>query len=133
MQMHISVLYNLALSIIIIGLVVFAILQVRRIRLCRGQLFLNVVKMMLFISDEQYYIPVKLYKTAGNIHLFKITGKLKIDKVQLNKHYIWDVLEMDWSKIKVTSSGKVINLPKLITVKLWHNITEYGKRDQPYV
>ena len=44
----------LALSIVIIGLVVFVILQVRRIRLCRGQLFLNVVTIMLFISDVQY-------------------------------------------------------------------------------
>ena len=81
----------LALSIIIIGLVVFAILWVRRIRLCRGQLFLNVVKIMLFISDIQYYVPVKLCKTAGSIHLFKITGKLMIDKVKLNKHYKWDI------------------------------------------
>ena len=31
---------------------------------------------MLFISDIQYYIPVKLCKTAGSIHLFKITGKI---------------------------------------------------------
>ena len=37
----------LALIIVIIGLVVFTILQVRRIRLCRGQLFLNVVKILL--------------------------------------------------------------------------------------
>ena len=50
----------LALSLVIIGLVVFAIFQVRRIRLCRGQLFSNVDKIMLFISDIQYYIPVKL-------------------------------------------------------------------------
>ena len=34
----------LALSITITGLVIFAILQGRRIKLCRGQLFLNVVK-----------------------------------------------------------------------------------------
>ena len=40
----------LALSIVIIGLLVFTIVQVRRIRLCRGQLFSNVVKIMLFIS-----------------------------------------------------------------------------------
>ena len=40
---------------------------------------------MLFISDMQYYIPVKLCRTAGSIHLFKITGKLTIDKVRLNK------------------------------------------------
>ena len=40
-----------------IGLIVFAILQLRRIKLCRGQLFSNVVKIMLFISDVQYYVP----------------------------------------------------------------------------
>ena len=60
----------LALSITIIGLVIFVILQVRRIKLCRGNLFLNVVKIMLFISDVQYYVPVKLCKTAGSTHLF---------------------------------------------------------------
>ena len=37
----------LALSIVIIGLVIFTISQVRRIRLCRRQLFLNEVKIML--------------------------------------------------------------------------------------
>ena len=64
----------LALSIVIIGLVVFAISQVRRIRLCRGKLFSNVVKIMFFISDIQYYVPVKLHKLAGSMHLFKISG-----------------------------------------------------------
>ena len=109
----------LALSIVIIGLVVFAILQVRRIRLCRGQLFLNIVEIMLFISDIQYYVPVKLCKTAGSIHLFKISGKLMIDKVKLNKHYIWDSLEIDWSEVKVTFNGRVISLQILKTIKLW--------------
>ena len=71
----------LALSITIIGLVIFTILQVRRIKLCRGQLFSNTVKIMLFISDVQYYVPIKLCRTAGSIHLFKITGILMPDKV----------------------------------------------------
>ena len=106
----------LALSIIIIGLVVFAILQVRTIKLCRGQLFSYVVQIMLFISDIQYYVPVKLCRTAGSIHLFKITGRLTIDKVRLKKHCVWAVLEIDWNEIKVTFNGKVINLPKSITV-----------------
>ena len=48
----------LALSISVIKLVIFAILQVRRIKLCREQFFLNVVKIMLFISDVQYYVPM---------------------------------------------------------------------------
>ena len=50
----------LTLSIAMIGLVILAILQLRRIKLCRGQLFSNIVKIMLFISDVQYYVPVKL-------------------------------------------------------------------------
>ena len=78
----------LALIITVIGLVIFAILQVRRIKLCGGQLFSNVVKIILFISDIQYYVPIKLYKTAGSIHLFKITGILMPDRVKINKDYI---------------------------------------------
>ena len=40
------------------------------------------------------------------------------DKVKLNKHYIGDILEVDWKEVKVTFNGKVINLTKYITVKL---------------
>ena len=102
-----------------INSIIFAILQLRRIKLCRGQLFSNIVKIMFFISDIQYYIPVKLCKTAGSTHLFKITGKIMTDEVKLNKYYIWDVLERDWSEVKVTFNGKVINYPKSIMVRLW--------------
>ena len=108
----------LALNIVIIGLGVFTILQVRRTKLCRGQLFSNVVKIMLFISDIQYYVLVKLCKTAGSIHLFKITGRLMADKVKLNKHYMWDILEIDWSEVKVTFNGKAISLPKSIRIRI---------------
>ena len=107
-----------ALSSTIIGLVIFAILQVRRLKLCRGHIFSNVVKIMLFISDVQYYVPIKLCKTAGSIHLFKITGILMPDKVKLNKHYVWDILEIDCKEVKVTFNGKVINLLKSINIKL---------------
>ena len=61
---------------------------------------------MHFISDVQYYIPVRLCKRAGSIHLFKITGRLITDKVKLNKHYVWDILEIDWSEVKITFNGK---------------------------
>ena len=105
-----------------IGLIIFAILQLRRIKLCGGQLFSNIVKIMLFISDIQYYVPVKLCKTADSIHLFKITGKITMDKVKLNKHYIWEILEIDCSEVMVRFNGKVINLPKSITIKIWDKL-----------
>ena len=49
----------LALCASIFRLVLFAILQARRIKLCRGQFFSNAVKIMLFISDVQYYVPIR--------------------------------------------------------------------------
>ena len=51
--------------------------------------------------------------------MFKITGMLIPDKVKLDKHYILDILEVDWKKVKVAFNGKVINLPKSILIKLW--------------
>ena len=47
----------LILSIAMVGLIIFAILQLRRIKLCicRGQLLSNIVKIMLFISDIQWH------------------------------------------------------------------------------
>ena len=75
----------LALNASIFALVIFRILQVRSIKLCTGQLFSNTIKIMLFISDIQYYAPIKLCKTAGSILLFKISGILLPDKVKLKK------------------------------------------------
>ena len=38
---------------------------------------------MLFISDVQNYVPIKLFKTVGSIHLFKIRGILKPEDIKL--------------------------------------------------
>ena len=54
---------------------------------------------MLFISDAQYYVPIKLCKTAGSIHLFKITGTIKPEYVKLGRNYIWDIIEIDWKEV----------------------------------
>ena len=65
---------------------------------------------MIFISDVQYYIPIKLCKTAGSIHLFKITGMLKHENIKPNKNYILDTLEIDWKEVTVTFNNNKINL-----------------------
>ena len=77
---------------------------------------------MIFISDVQYYIPIKLCKTAGSIHLFKITGMLKPENIKLNKNYIWITLEIDWKEVTVTFNDNKINLPRVVTIKLQDKI-----------
>ena len=60
------------LSLFILGIVIFIILKLRNLKLFRRHLFSNAVKIMLFISDAQYYVPIKLCRAAGSIYLFKI-------------------------------------------------------------
>ena len=73
---------------------------------------------MLFISDIQNYMPIKLCKTAGSINLFKIKGALKSGDIKLNKNYLWDMLEIDWNGVTVTFNKNKIDLPKIVAIKL---------------
>ena len=56
-----------SLPLTIFGLVMVAILHYRKSELYRGCMFSNTVKIMIFISDIQYYVPknyVKLQETS---------------------------------------------------------------------
>ena len=111
---------GMALTIQSMATVIF--LHFRKSKLCRGHRFSNIVKVVLFISDGQNYIPIKLCKTSGSIHLFKIKGTLKPGDIKLNRNYIWDTLEINWNGIKLTSNGNKIDLPKIITIKMQDKI-----------
>ena len=53
--------YTIAtLGLVILGIMISIIINTRKLKLFRGYLFSNAVKVMLFISDAQYYVPVKL-------------------------------------------------------------------------
>ena len=93
-------------------------LHYRKSKFYKGHRFSNIVKIMIFISDVQNYIPIKLCKPAGSIHLFKVTGMLKTENVKLNKNYLWDTLEMDWKEVTVTFNDNRINLPRVVIIKL---------------
>ena len=99
-----------------------AILHYRKANFCKGHKFSNVVKIMIFISDVQNYTPIKLCKTAGSTHLFKIIGMLKVKNIKLNKKYIWDTLEIDWKEVKMAFNDNKINLPRVVTIKLQDKI-----------
>ena len=72
----------ISLVLTILGLVMVAILHYRKSKLCKGCTFSNAVKIMTFISDVQYYVPLKLCKTMGSIHFFKIVGMLKPENIK---------------------------------------------------
>ena len=96
----------------ILSLIIVMFLHYRKSRFCKGHRFSNAVKIVTFISDVQNYVPIKLCKTAGSIHLFKIIGMLKAENIKFNKIYLWDTLEINWKKVTVTFNCNKIDLPK---------------------
>ena len=77
----------ISLVLTILGLVMVAILHYRKSKFCEGHIFSGAVMTIVFISDVQNYILIKLCKTAGSIHLFKISGTLRAENIKLNKNY----------------------------------------------
>ena len=106
------------LGLLILGRVILIILNAKKLKLFTGHLFSNAVKIMLFISDAQYYIPVKMCRTAVSIHSFKITGKLIPDHIKLKRNILWDIIETDWKEVNMTLNGNKINLPTSVIIPL---------------
>ena len=73
---------------------------------------------MLFFSDVKQYIPVKLCKSAGSIHLFQIYGQLNPDQIALEKNCLWDMIRINWKEVFVTLNRTVIQMPKSVKVPL---------------
>ena len=114
--------YTICMLIIsILGIIVFVILNVRKLKVFRRHLVSNAVKIMLFISDSQYYILVKLCRTAGSIHLFKITGKLISEHIKLKRKILWNVIEIDRKEVNMTLNGNKISLPSSVIIPLRDN------------
>ena len=82
----------------------------------KGHLFSNNTKILLFISNTQSYVPIKLCRVARSIHLFRIRGRLNPENVKLKKNWIWDVLEIDWSNVSITLNNNEIDLPSLVII-----------------
>ena len=76
----------------------------------------NTIKIMMFISNIKSYVPIKLCKTLGSIHLFKLMGSINRENVTLHRNTIWDIMEMDWQNITVTLNGSVVNLPGSVII-----------------
>ena len=64
----------IGINVTILSLIIVMFLYYRKTKFCKGHRFSNAVKIMIFISDVQNYVPIKLCKTAGSIHLLKIIG-----------------------------------------------------------
>ena len=104
------------LSVILICVLFLTIEKLYKMPIFRKYCYSNMIKIMLFFSDIKSYVPMRLCKTSGSIHLFKLTGSINKENIKLHKNMIWDVIEIDWRPITITISENVINLPGSVII-----------------
>ena len=104
------------LAIITLGMLYLVTNKVRKSSFFKGHLFSNNTKILLFIPNTHPYIPIKLCRVAGSIHLFRIRGRLNLESVKLKKNWICNVLEIDWSNVNITLKDNEIDLPSSVII-----------------
>ena len=108
--------YIMGMLIITLGMLYLVTNKIRKTSFCKGHLFSNSTKILLFISNTHSYVPIQLCRVAGSIHLFQIKGRLNRENVKLKKNWIWDVLEIDWSNVSIALNDNKINLPRSVII-----------------
>ena len=83
------------LSLILLGIMFLIIEKVHKMPIFQKQQYSNTIKVLVFISNIKSYVPIKLCKTTGSIHLFKLTGSFQREDIRLHRNKVWDILEMD--------------------------------------
>ena len=104
------------LIIITLGMLYLVTNKMRKSSFFKGHLFSNNTKILLFVSNTHLYIPIKLCRVAGSVHLFSIREKFTPENVKLKKNWIWDVLEIDWSNVSITLNDNEIDLPSSVII-----------------
>ena len=61
-------------------------------------------------------MPINLCRTAGSIHLFKVTEKLTPEHIKLKRNIIWDIIEIYWKEVSMTLNGNKVNLPNTVII-----------------
>ena len=72
------------LSLILLGVMFLIIEKVHKMPIFRKHIYSNTIKVLIFISNIKSYVPIKLCKTTGSIHLFKLTGSLQREEIRLH-------------------------------------------------
>ena len=104
------------LSLILIGVMFLTIVKLYKMPIFRKYQYSNTIKIMMFLSNIKSYVPIKLCKTSGSIHLFKLMGSINRENVTLDRNTMWDIMDIDWQNITVTLNGSVVIFPGSVII-----------------
>jgi hypothetical protein len=86
------------------------------------KIFLFLSGIYLFLSCNNYYVPLKLRSTPGLSHMFILNKQIHAQNVTIQKQFLWDILHIDWVDIVNKLNNVTVMLPHEITILLLDKI-----------
>ena len=102
----------------ILGIVCYMYKHGRQLTLLYGHKFLNICKVYVLVCSRTHFVKIKVASLGGSPSFFKVNKGLAIDKIALQRGYIWDTLHIDWEGIVLTHGCQIVKVCEHVSVPL---------------
>ena len=102
----------------ILGIVCYMYKHGRQLTLLYGHRFSNICKVYVLVCSKTHFVKINVASLGGSPSLFKVNKSLAIDKIALQRGYIWDTLHIDWEGIVLTHGCQIVNVCEHVSVPL---------------
>ena len=106
----------------VLGMVAYMYKHGKELSIIYGHKFTNLCEVYVLACTKTHFVRIKVATLGGSPSLFKIKKGLEIDRVTLQKGYIWDILHMDWEGVKLTHGGQDVCVREHVSVPILDRI-----------
>ena len=100
------------------GILAYIYKHGRQLSLIYGHRFTNICKVYVLISNHTYYVKLKVAELCGNPNLFSCNKTLEIDKITMQKGFIWDHIHIAWEEVTIRHAQSEIQVRQHMSVPL---------------
>ena len=104
-----------------LGLIIYISKHLHKFKtLWQGYRFSQYSHMQMFISRDEYYVPISIVRKTGTFALYEQTRTLQPDKLTLQRRCIWDSLHIDWDEMPIKYNHKELSVPTDYLIPITH-------------
>ena len=117
----------------LLGVCIYIFRSCKKMTFFKGFKYNNEVMIYVIIGDETHFVPIKVKTLNGNAHMFSLSTNLTKSNLVLQKHYLWDIFQINWNNTKIYKRDVEVSMPKLLYIPLMDKIKIRHIMSQPEV
>ena len=104
--------------ITIVGVVVYVYRSCRHMTFLKGHKFASICYVHIIFCNNTRYVPLKIGHYIGSPFLFQYNELPLVENITLHKHYLWDILHVEWDEERIHYKDRSIPIREHLNVPL---------------